>query len=69
MLGKVKWFDEKKGFGFIVANGKDHFVYFKQIKGTGFKTLLEGAVVEFDPAMGVKGMEAHNVHVVEYVPG
>ena len=65
MLGKVKWFNEKKGFGFIVANNKDYFVYFKQIMGTGFKTLAENAIVDFDPAMGVKGMEAHNVKVVD----
>jgi cold shock protein len=65
MLGKVKWFNEKKGFGFIVANNKDYFVYFKQIKATGFKTLAENAIVEFDAAMGEKGAEAHNVTVID----
>ncbi len=65
MIGKVKWFNEKKGFGFIVANNKDYFVYFKQISGTGFKTLAENAIVNFDEAMGVKGREAHNVKVVD----
>jgi|HubBroStandDraft_2_1064218.scaffolds.fasta_scaffold270526_2 CspA family cold shock protein len=65
MRGIVKWFDAAKGFGFIVANNKDHFVYFKQIKSSGFKTLLEGACVDFEPAMGVKGMEAHNVRVID----
>ena len=64
-VGVVKWFNESKGFGFIVCQGRDHFVHFKQIKGKGFKTLKEGDHVSFDIAMGVKGSEAHNVHVVE----
>lgn len=64
-VGVVKWFNESKGFGFIVCQGRDHFVHFKQIKGKGFKTLKEGDHVSFDIAMGVKGSEAHNVVVID----
>ncbi len=63
--GKVKWFDEKKGFGFIErTEGSDVFVHFRGIKGNGFKTLVEGQAVEFEVEQGQKGPQAINVQVV-----
>ena len=60
--GKVKWFNEKKGYGFIEREGgKDVFVHFSAIKGDGFKTLTEGQSVEFDVVEGEKGPQAVNV--------
>ena len=60
--GKVKWFNEKKGFGFIEQeNGGDVFVHFSSIQSDGFKTLKEGQNVSFDVAQGKKGLEAQNV--------
>ena len=60
--GKVKWFDEKKGFGFIErVEGSDVFVHFKSIKQDGFKTLAEGQNVEFEVEQGQKGPQANNV--------
>lgn len=60
--GKVKWFDEKKGFGFIEhAGGNDVFVHFRSITGDGYKTLAEGQTVEFDVEQGQKGPQASNV--------
>ncbi len=58
----MKWFDEKKGFGFIEREGgKDIFVHFRAIVGSGFKTLAEGQEVEFDVEEGRKGPQAANV--------
>ena len=59
--GKVKWFNESKGFGFIEANGKDYFVHFSAIQSSGFKTLPEGAEVLFKAGQGQKGPQAENV--------
>lgn len=60
--GKVKWFDERKGFGFIEADGGgDVFVHFKSIQSSGFKTLQEGQRVSFDVQQGKKGPAAENV--------
>ena len=60
--GKVKWFNETKGFGFIEQDsGPDVFVHFSAIGGTGFKTLTEGQAVEFDVQTGQKGPQAANV--------
>jgi len=60
--GRVKWFDEKKGFGFIEQeNGDDVFVHFRAIQGSGFKTLAEGQEVEFEVEQGQKGLQAVNV--------
>ena len=61
--GKVKWFDAKKGFGFIEQeSGDDVFVHFRAIQGDGYKQLEEGQEVEFDLEDGAKGPQAANVH-------
>ena len=63
--GKVKWFNEKKGFGFLEQpGGADVFVHFSNIVGEGYKSLTEGQTVEFDVAPGRKGEEAQNVRVI-----
>ena len=63
--GTVKWFDEKKGFGFIEREGgSDVFVHFKAIQSEGFKTLADGQAVEFDVEDGQKGPQAANVIVL-----
>ncbi|MFH1217058.1 MAG: cold-shock protein [Pseudomonadota bacterium] len=60
--GKVKWFNESKGFGFIEReDGDDVFVHFSAIKEEGFKTLSEGQKVEFEIVDGQKGPAAANV--------
>lgn len=60
--GVVKWFDAKKGFGFIsVAGADDVFVHFSAIQGDGYKTLEEGQQVEFEIEEGPKGPQASNV--------
>jgi len=60
--GKVKWFNEQKGFGFISQeNGEDLFVHFSAIKQDGFKVLHEGDEVEFQIAQGKKGLQAIDV--------
>ena len=60
--GKVKWFDNKKGFGFIAQDsGQDVFVHHTAITGSGFKTLQEGEVVNFEIVQSDKGLKAQNV--------
>lgn len=64
--GTVKWFNNQKGYGFITAeDGKDVFVHFSGLNMKGFKTLEEGAAVEFDITDGAKGPQAVNVEVVK----
>ncbi len=63
--GKVKWFNESKGFGFIEKNdGGDIFVHFSAIQTPGFKTLTEGQAVSFDVVSGKKGPAAENVKIL-----
>ena len=61
--GTVKWFNDAKGFGFITPSdgGKDLFVHFSAIQGSGFKTLKENDKVQFDVTQGPKGPQAENV--------
>jgi CspA family cold shock protein len=64
MTGRVKWFNDRKGFGFIeVEGGKDVFVHHSAIQGEGFKSLKEGDTVEFEVSQGPKGPQATNVRV------
>ncbi|MDQ3895414.1 MAG: cold shock domain-containing protein [Actinomycetota bacterium] len=64
--GTVKWFSDAKGYGFITPQegDKDLFVHHSNIGGTGFKSLVQGAQVEYEPREGAKGLEATNVTVV-----
>lgn len=63
--GRVKWFNERRGYGFIEqANGEDLFVHYSAIQSEGFKTLEEGQEVEFDIIEGPKGLQAANVTAV-----
>jgi CspA family cold shock protein len=60
--GKVKWFNESKGYGFIEQEGgKDIFVHYSAIQNSGFKTLKEGDLVEFEVVEGPKGLQASKV--------
>ena len=64
--GHVKWFDQKKGYGFITReDGDDLFVHYSAIEGGGFRTLDEGDEVEFEISQGKKGLQATNVKVLK----
>ncbi|HVT89419.1 MAG TPA: cold-shock protein [Tepidisphaeraceae bacterium] len=61
-IGAVKWFDTKKGYGFILnSEGKDVFVHYTSIEGDGFRSLKEGEKVEYEQTQGEKGLLAKNV--------
>jgi CspA family cold shock protein len=63
--GKVKWFNDSKGFGFLEQEGGDDvFCHFSAITGDGFKSLQEGDVVEFEIIKGPKGLQAANVRKI-----
>ena len=63
--GTVKWFNETKGFGFIVdSEGKDVFAHYSEIRADGFKTLAEGQAVEFSVKDGDRGPQATNITIV-----
>jgi CspA family cold shock protein len=65
MNGKVKWFDPKKGYGFIIAeDGKEIFVHYTGIVKEGFKALSEGELVNYEIGNGEKGEQAVNVQLV-----
>ncbi len=64
-VGKVKWFNNGKGYGFIeTEEGKDVFVHFSAVQGEGYKTLNEGQSVEFEVSDGEKGPQANNVVIL-----
>ena len=64
--GKVKWFDVKKGYGFIATDaGQDVFVHYSEIQGGGFKSLEEGQEVELEVEQNEKGLKAKNVTPVK----
>lgn len=66
MLGKVKWFNAEKGYGFITSeDGEDIFVHYSQIKAEGYKSLDEGQSVQFNITSGQKGDQASDVKVVQ----
>lgn len=68
MQGRVKWFNNDKGYGFIdYPEGEDIFVHYSAIKQDGYKTLSEGQVVEFDLIETAKGLQAINVLAVDNV--
>ncbi len=64
--GTVKWFDAKKGFGFIVGPkaGQDIFVHYTSIAGDGFRSLKDGEPVEYELVESAKGLQAHNVRSI-----
>jgi len=63
--GRVKWFNNSKGYGFIeIDGGKDVFVHFSAIEGSGYRSLEEGQPVEFEVTQGAKGLQASNVRLV-----
>lgn len=67
MLGTVKWFNDAKGYGFIIAGSESYFVHFKEIiSEDGFKTLKPGDNVEFTPDKSPKGLIAKNVKVIHH---
>ena len=66
MIGKVKWFNNAKGYGFLGRDdGPDVFVHYSAILGDGYRTLAEGDSVEFETIQGPKGTQAANVRKVE----
>lgn len=62
--GIVKFFDDRKGWGFITADSKDYFAHHTEIKMQGFKTLLENQKVEFEPGESEKGLVAKNIRKI-----
>ena len=65
VTGKVKWFDDAKGYGFIIQeSGDEVFVHFSQIEGEGFRSLSEGQAVEFEVKDGPKGPQAFDIKPV-----
>lgn len=67
ITGKVKWFNDAKGYGFITPDGgeSDCFVHYSAIEGSGFRSLKEGDTVEFEMVDGQKGPSAQNVTKIE----
>ena len=67
--GKVKWFDPKKGFGFVVNDdGKDVFIHYTSIDGDGFRCLKNGETVEYDQLESDKGLQGRNVRIADIMP-
>jgi CspA family cold shock protein len=66
MKGRVKWFNDKKGYGFIeYEDGKDIFVHYSSIRTDNYKTLVEGELVEFEVVMTDRGLQAKNVREIK----
>jgi len=64
--GTVKWFDPKKGFGFVINDqGEDVFVHYTSINGEGFRCLRNGQIVEYEEISSQKGLQGRNVQVIE----
>ena len=64
--GRVKWFDPKKGYGFIFGpEGQDVFVHYTQIEGEGFRSLRDGEIVDYELVEGEKGLQARTVARIE----
>lgn len=63
ITGTVKWFNDAKGFGFILSSGKEYFVHYKEIQSQGFKSLKEGDKVSFESFSSPKGLAARNVQM------
>lgn len=61
--GRVKWFSDSKGYGFIEAQGKDYFLHFKELQMEGFKTVKEGDKVRFTEDLSPRGPSARNVYL------
>jgi CspA family cold shock protein len=69
-VGRVKWFNDQKGYGFIEQeNGEDVFVHYTAIQGRGYRSLKEGQIVQFDIERTPKGLRAANVRVIGEEPG
>jgi cold shock protein len=69
LTGKTKWFDPKKGWGFVTSDdGQDYFLHYAQLQVEGFKTTNQGDVVEFEVTQGEKGPMAANVVIVTPAP-
>ena len=67
-IGKLKWFNDKKGFGFITNDeGKDVFVHYSQIRYDGFKTLKDGDILEYEEINTAKELQAKNVVVIDHM--
>jgi CspA family cold shock protein len=67
--GTVKWFDPKKGFGFVVNDdGKDVFIHYTSIDGEGFRCLKNGESVEYDQLESDKGLQGRNVRIADIMP-
>ena len=66
MLGRVKWFNKEKGFGFLTANGQDVFCHFKEIQMDGFKNLIDGETVDFTLVETPRGPAAKNIRPVQF---
>ena len=68
-VGKVKWFDSKKGYGFVIGDqGQDVFVHYSSIQGEGFRALKDGEVVDYELVESEKGLQARNVQRIQTSP-
>lgn len=65
LCGKVKWFNNERGYGFITSGDKDYFAHFSEIKTDGFKSLTEGHSVNFIPSKSLKGASATQIFITD----